>query len=128
MNALVYVDIDRGIHKVKLKNALIEKRKKLCGFSFSINVANFEAFCRTKKLISNLFFLKSEHSTFSKFWFDNFYLSFKGMCKIIEVLTFRKGIKNCFGLLKIALSNGFRLNFLFMIYAEFFEGCINHLF
>ena len=60
MNALVYVDIDRGIHKGKLKNALNEKRKKLRGFSFSINMANFEAFCRTKKLISNLFFLKSE--------------------------------------------------------------------
>ena len=60
MNALVYVDIDRGIHKVKLKNALNEKRKKLRGFSFSINMANFEAFCRTKKLISNLFFLKSD--------------------------------------------------------------------
>ena len=60
MNALVYVDIDRGIHKGKLKNALNEKRKKLLGFSFSINMANFEAFCRTKKLISNLFFLKSD--------------------------------------------------------------------
>ena len=59
MNALVYVDIDRGIHKVKLKNALNEKRKKLHGFSFSINIANFEAFLWTKKLISNLFFLKS---------------------------------------------------------------------
>ena len=59
MNAPVYVDIDQGIHKVKLKNALNEKRKKLCGFSFSINIANFEAFRRTKKLISNLFFLKS---------------------------------------------------------------------
>ena len=59
MNALVYVNIDRGIHKVKLKNALNEKRKKLRGFSFSINMTNFEAFCRTKKLISNLFFLKS---------------------------------------------------------------------
>ena len=59
MNALVYVNIDWGIHKVKLKNALNEKRKKLRGFSFSINMANFEAFCRTKKLISNLFFLKS---------------------------------------------------------------------
>ena len=59
MNALVYVNIDRGIHKVKLKNALNEKQKKLRGFSFSINMANFEAFCRTKKLISNLFFLKS---------------------------------------------------------------------
>ena len=59
MNALVYVNIDRGIHKVKLKNALNEKRKKLHGFSFSINMANFEAFRWTKKLISNLFFLKS---------------------------------------------------------------------
>ena len=61
MNAPVYVDIDQGIHKGKLKNALNEKRKKLRGFSFSINMANFEAFCRTKKLISNLFFLKSEY-------------------------------------------------------------------
>ena len=59
MNALVYVDIDRGIHRGKLKNALNEKRKKLRGFSFSINMANFEAFHWTKKLISNLFFLKS---------------------------------------------------------------------
>ena len=54
MNALVYVDIDQGIHKVKLKVARIEKRKKLHGF-----IANFEAFRWTKKLISNLFFLKS---------------------------------------------------------------------
>ena len=59
MNAPVYVDIDQGIHKGKLKNALNEKRNKLRGFSFSINMANFEAFRRTKKLISNLFFLKS---------------------------------------------------------------------
>ena len=49
-------DIDRGIHKVKLKNALNEKRKKLHGFSFSINMTNFEAFGQTQKLISNLFF------------------------------------------------------------------------
>ena len=61
MNALVYVDIDRGIYNVKLKNALNEKRKKLRGFSFFINMANFEAFRQTKKLISNLFFLKSVH-------------------------------------------------------------------
>ena len=52
--------IYQGIHKVKLKVARNEKRKKLSGFSFSINMANFEAFCRTKKLISNLFFLKSD--------------------------------------------------------------------
>ena len=63
MNALVYVDIDQGIYKVKLKVALNEKRKKLRGFSFSINMANFEAFCRTKKLISNLSFLKSVRLT-----------------------------------------------------------------
>ena len=43
MNALVYVNIDQGIHKVKLKVAQNEKRKNLHGFSFSINIANFEA-------------------------------------------------------------------------------------
>ena len=59
MPCLVYVNIDQGIHKKKLKNARNEKRKKLHGFSFSINIANFEAFLWTKKLISNLFFLKS---------------------------------------------------------------------
>ena len=44
INALVYVDIDQGIHKEKMKVALNEKRKKLHGFSFSTNIANFEAF------------------------------------------------------------------------------------
>ena len=39
MNAL-----DQGIHKGKFKVALNEKRKKLHGFSFSVNIANFEAF------------------------------------------------------------------------------------
>ena len=39
-----YVDIDQGIHKGKMKVALNEKRKKLHEFSFSINIANFEAF------------------------------------------------------------------------------------
>ena len=37
--------IDQGILKgKKFKVALNEKRKKLHGFSFSINIANFEAF------------------------------------------------------------------------------------
>ena len=44
MNAPVYVDIDQGIHKVKIKVAQNEKQKKLRGFSFSMNIANFEAF------------------------------------------------------------------------------------
>ena len=44
MNALVYVDIDQGIHKGKMKVAQNEKRKKLLGFSFYINIVNFEAY------------------------------------------------------------------------------------
>ena len=44
MNALVYVDIDQGIHKVKLKVVQNEKGKKLHGLSFYINIANFEKF------------------------------------------------------------------------------------
>ena len=59
MNAPVYVDIDQGIHKGKIKVARNEKRKKLFGFSFSINIANFEAFFLVKKLSANLFFQKS---------------------------------------------------------------------
>ena len=60
MNALVYVDIDQGIYKGKMKVALNEKRKKLHGFSFSINIANFEAFLSVFKLTKNPLFLKSE--------------------------------------------------------------------
>ena len=54
------VDIDQGIHKGKMKVALNEKRKKLCGFSFSINIANFEAFLSVFKLTKNPLFLKSD--------------------------------------------------------------------
>ena len=53
MNALVNVDIDQGIHKGN------EKRKKLHGFSFSINIANSEAFLSVFKLTKNPLFLKS---------------------------------------------------------------------
>ena len=63
MNAPVYVDIDQGIRKGKLTVAhskLLEmkNKKKLHGFSFSINMANFEAFWGVKKLSANLSFLK----------------------------------------------------------------------
>ena len=34
MNALFYVDIDQGIHKVKLKVTGNEKQKKYMGFLF----------------------------------------------------------------------------------------------
>ena len=44
MNVLVYVNIDQGIYNGKMKVAQNEKRKKLCGFSFSINIPNFEEF------------------------------------------------------------------------------------
>ena len=64
MNAVVYIDIDQGIHKGKMKVALNEKRKKLRGFSFSINIANFEAFLSVFKLSKNLFFLKSDGANY----------------------------------------------------------------
>ena len=50
MNALVYVDIDQGIHKEKMKVARNEKRKKLRGFSYYKSIANFEAFFLELKL------------------------------------------------------------------------------
>ena len=43
-----------------MKVALNEKRKKIRGFSFSINIANFEEFLLVFKLTKNLFYLKSE--------------------------------------------------------------------
>ena len=67
-NALVYVDIDQGIHKGKMKVALNEKGKKLRGFSFSTNISNFEAFLSVFKLTKNPLFLKSvpSHSQTNK--------------------------------------------------------------
>ena len=50
MNALVYVDIDQGIHKGKMKVARNEKRKILLGFSFYIDIGNFEVFLRNLNL------------------------------------------------------------------------------
>ena len=47
-NALIFVDIDKGIHKIKCKIAWNEKRIKLCGVSFSMNMANFEDFGGSK--------------------------------------------------------------------------------
>ena len=44
VNALVYVDIGQGIHRGKNKVAQKEERKKLCGFSYDKNIANFEGF------------------------------------------------------------------------------------
>ena len=41
MNALVYVDMDQGIHKVKLKNALNEKRKKTTWIFFFYKYGKF---------------------------------------------------------------------------------------
>ena len=56
----VYVDIDQGIHKGKMKVALNEKRKKLHRFSFSINISYFEVFLSVFKLTKNPLFLKSD--------------------------------------------------------------------
>ena len=60
MNSLVYVDIDQSIHQGKSKVAQNEKRKKLHGFSYTKNIANFEAFRWNISLSAKLLFLKSE--------------------------------------------------------------------
>ena len=49
INALVYVEVDQSIYKMK----------KSMWVSFSINMANFETFCQNKKLSAKLLFLKS---------------------------------------------------------------------
>ena len=49
------VNMDQAIHKVKFKGAQNEIRKRLLGFSFSINIANIEAFLLAIKLNDNLF-------------------------------------------------------------------------
>ena len=64
VNGLVDVEIDQGIHKGKMKVALNEKRKNLRGFSFSINIVNFEAFISVFKLTKNPLFLKSGKCSF----------------------------------------------------------------
>ena len=61
---LPYFDIDQVIHKGKMKVALNEKRKKLPRFSFSINMANFEAFLSVFKLSKKPLFLKSARGIF----------------------------------------------------------------
>ena len=50
MNALVYVDIDRGIHKVKLKNALNEKQKKTTWVFFFYKYTKFWSILPDKKV------------------------------------------------------------------------------
>ena len=66
MNALVYVDIDQGIHKEKLKNARKEKRKKLHVFSYTKNITNFKAFRWNNLLSAKLLLLKSVNSFFNQ--------------------------------------------------------------
>ena len=63
MNALVYVNIDQGIHKGKSKVARNEKHKKLHGFSYAQNIVNFEAYRWNILLSANLLFLKSDICT-----------------------------------------------------------------
>ena len=60
MNALVYDHIDQGIHKWKMKVARNEEWKKLCGFSFHQNIANFEAFLWNLKFSVNHLFWRCD--------------------------------------------------------------------
>ena len=65
MNALVYVNIDQGIHKGKMKVARNEKRKKLLGFSFYKNIG-FEAFLWNSNLSANRLFWRGDLGCFHK--------------------------------------------------------------
>ena len=62
MNALVYVD------KGKMKVARNAKRKKLLGFSFSINIENFEAFLWNLNLSGNHVFWRSDFTNSAYFY------------------------------------------------------------
>ena len=59
INALVCVDIDQGIHKVKLKIAWNEKQKKTTWVFFIYKYDKFWRVLPEQNFISNLFFLKS---------------------------------------------------------------------
>ena len=54
------LNIDQGIHKVKLKVSQNEKRKKLYGFSFYINIGKFKAFLRNLNLSANRLFWRCD--------------------------------------------------------------------
>ena len=56
MSALVFHDIDQGIHKIKIQMTQNEKPQKIHGFSIYINIANFEAFLQTLNLRANHLF------------------------------------------------------------------------
>ena len=58
MNALDYVNIDTAFIKGKMKVAQNEKRKKLLGFSFYVNIGNFEAFLWNLNLSVNIYFVR----------------------------------------------------------------------
>ena len=67
--SILTIDTDQGIHKVKMKFARNEKGKKLLGFSFHINIGNFEGFLWNLNL-------SAKHL----FW----------RCVRVEVITYRK--------------------------------------
>ena len=67
MNDLVHVDISQGIHKVKIKVTWNEKWKKLLGFSFYMNIGNFEAFLPNLNLSSKHLFWR-----YVKYWEGHF--------------------------------------------------------
>ena len=75
--------------------------KKLRGFSFSINMANFEAFCRTKKLISNLFFLKSDKSIWLQLFFISQQISWPSAIVKPSFYPFPMSLIICFSIINI---------------------------
>ena len=101
------------IHKVKMKVARNEKRKKLLGFSFYINIANFEAFLQYLNFSTNHLFWRcveqswfltgilsrilQAFSNFGKLVWKHFYftLQLSGDLDILHFCAQEKGVKIC---------------------------------
>ena len=72
INALVYVNIDQGIHNGKNEICSKWKAKKLIGFSFYINIKNFEAFFQNLNLSTKHLFWRCDIGGFQfQNWFSN---------------------------------------------------------
>ena len=66
------VVIDQGIHKIRIKVAQNEKRKKLLRFSFYLNIGNFEVFLRNLNLSTKHLFWRCDIGGFQfQNWFSN---------------------------------------------------------
>ena len=74
INALVYVNIDWGIHKRKLKNALNEKQKKTTWVFFFYKYGKFWSVSPDKKVDLKTLFSEEWYGTYVYFYLPHFLL------------------------------------------------------